>query len=292
MRRWRPRPVPLRRRRESDRSPLTVEARGAAPQILTGGLWLLEHRVLGTTMPVLEIDLGINEAIVSEAGELSWMTSSIELRTSTQGGGAKGLFGALKRAVAGGGLFLTEYTSARAPGTVAFAAKMPGQIVPITVGPGAGYMVHRHGFLCAGKGIEIALGFQRSLGAGIFGGEGFVLQRLTGAAPAWIELSGEVVEKELGMGETLRVHPGHVGMFEEQVHFDIVTLPGIRNVIFGGDGLFLAALTGPGKVWLQSLPLPNLAHSLRPYLAVGQTAEAAGAGGAAGAIIGGLLGGR
>ena len=225
----------------------------------------MEHKILGTVMPVLEMHLDPGESVVSESGELSWMSASIELHTSTGGGGAKGLFGTLKRAVGGGGLFLTEYTAKGAAGVVAFASKVPGTIIPVEIG-GTGYMVHRHGFLCGSPSVHVTVGFQRSLGAGIFGGEGFILQKLAGPAQAWVEFSGEVVAYDLQPGETLRVHPGHVGMFEERVSFDIVTVHGIRNVLFGGDGLFLAALTGPGRVWLQSLPLPNLAHALSPYL--------------------------
>ncbi len=218
-------------------------------------------------MPVLELTLEPGESIVSEAGELSWMTRSINMATSTQLGGAGGLFGVVKRALGGGTIFMTEYSAAGEPGTVAFATKVPGQILPVSLRGGSSYMVHRHGFLCATNGVEISVGFQQRLGAGIFGGEGFILQRIAGDADAWIELDGEVVTYDLAPGEPLLVHPGHVGMFEESVSFDITTIPGIKNIFFGGDGVFLAALTGPGKVWLQSLPLPNLAHALQPYLA-------------------------
>jgi len=226
----------------------------------------VEHYILGTTLPALEIRLQAGESILADSGELSWMTDSINLKTSTQGGGGKGLFGAIKRVVGGGTLFLTEYSANGRPGAVTFATKMPGSILPINIEPGNGYMVHRHGFLAGTTGVQITAGFQKTLGAGIFGGEGFVLQKLSGQAHAWIGLSGEVVIVDLAPGETLRAHPGHVGMFQERVSFDITMMKGISNAIFGGDGLFLAALTGPGRVWLQTLPLPNLAHALVPYL--------------------------
>jgi uncharacterized protein (TIGR00266 family) len=226
----------------------------------------MEHIILGTTMPAIELRLQAGESIIADSGELSWMTDSITLKTSTQGGGGKGLFGAIKRVVGGGSLFLTEYTASGRPGAVTFASKMPGAILPISIEPGNGYMVHRHGFLAGTSGVQISSGFQKSLGAGIFGGEGLVLQKLGGSAQAWVGLSGEVVIVDLAPGETLRAHPGHVGMFQERVSFDITMMKGISNAIFGGDGLFLAALTGPGRVWLQTLPLPNLAHALVPYL--------------------------
>jgi uncharacterized protein (TIGR00266 family) len=225
------------------------------------------HRVLGTVMPVLEIDLQPGQTVIAQGGELSWITSSIALSTSTKGGGgSKGLMSAVKRVVGGGTLFMTEFRAERTPGTVAFATKLPGEIRPVEVRPDRTYMVHRHGFLAGTADVELAIAFQQSFGAGLFGGTGFILQRVSGNGTAWIELSGELVEYHLAAGETLRVHPGHVGLLDESVDFSIVPVKGIKNMVFGADSIFLAALTGPGTVWLQSLPLPNLAHALKPYL--------------------------
>lgn len=226
----------------------------------------MEHKVLGTTMPVLEVSLDHGERVIAESGQLSWLTGAIDMSTAMSGGGGRGLLGALARAASGATMFLTEYSASRGPGMVAFASRMPGTIMPVEIGAGQEYMVHSTGFLCATTGVQVGIGFQRSLGRGIFGGTGFILQRLSGQGTAFVELSGEVVTYSLGPGEALRVHPGHVGMFESAVTFDITTVPGIRNKLFGGDGLFLVELKGPGKVWLQSLPLPNLAHALMPYL--------------------------
>ena len=246
----------------------------------------MDHRIVGTTLPVLEVQLQPGESIVSVAGELSWMSQSIDMHTSTQHGGGGGFFGALKRVAGGGSLFMTEFTAQGAAGLVAFATHVPGHILPVQVSGGQTYMIHRHGFLCATPGVELSVGFQQSLGAGIFGGDGFLLQKLGGQCQAWIELDGEVVEYNLGAGESLRVHPGHVGMFEASVNFAITRIQGIKNMLFGGDGIFLAQLTGPGKVWLQSLPLSNLAHALSPYLNTGgERAVDTGAG----AVIGGIL---
>src|SRR5271157_6442997 len=249
----------------------------------------MQSRITGTTMPVLEFLLEPNDAIISEAGELSWMGSSIQMTTHTQFAGGGGLFGVLKRVAGGGSIFMTEYRSVGATGELAFATKLPGHIVPVEVAPGHEYMIHRHGFLCATSQIQIGVGFQQSLGAGIFGGDGFLLQRLAGTCQAWIELDGEVVTYDLGPEETMRIHPGHVGMFEASVRFQITRIQGIRNMLFGGDGVFLAALTGPGRIWLQSLPLSNLAHALRPYLgSAGETAQQAGAGAIIGSVLRGL----
>jgi len=151
-------------------------------------------------------------------------------------------------------------------------------------------MIHRHGFLCATPQIQISVGFQQSLGAGIFGGDGFLLQKLSGQGIAWLELSGELVVRDLQPGETLRVHPGHVGAFQSSVAFQITTVPGIKNMIFGGDGIFLAALTGPGRIWLQTLPISKLAHAIDKYLphqATKQSVE----GGVVGGIVGSILDG-
>src|SRR5580700_8918408 len=167
----------------------------------------MQTRVIGTTMPVLEIDLDPNESVISEAGELSWMTSSIQMTTHTQFAGGGGIMGVIKRVAGGGSLFMSEYRAMGAPGSVSFATKLPGHIVPVEVSAGHEYMVHQHGFLCGTPQIQLSVGFQQSLGAGIFGGEGFLLQRVSGTGTAWLELSGELVMKELQSGETLRVHP-------------------------------------------------------------------------------------
>jgi uncharacterized protein (AIM24 family) len=254
----------------------------------------MQTKITGETLPVLEIGLERGDKIVAEPGEFSWMTQQVRMNTTPMAAGAKGIFGVIGRAMSGGGLFLTEFTAPNGPGMVAFAAKIPGRIMEVAVRPGAGYLVHRHGFLCATEGVELGIGFQRSLGAGIFGGDGFVMQRLTGSCTAWVELGGEVLTYDLQPGETLSVHPGHVGMFSESIAFDVTLLPGIGNMFFGGDGLFVARLTGPGKVWLQSLTLPNLAHALAPFLGKAETqaVQQGAAGGVAGAVLGSLFGGN
>ena len=248
----------------------------------------MQARIQGTTMPVLEVELDPNESVYSESGELSWMTGSIQMMTHTQMGGGGGLFGALKRVAGGGSLFMTEYRAYQYPGAVSFATKVPGHIVPIELGQGSEYMVHRHGFLCATTQVTIGVGFQQSLGAGIFGGDGFLLQRIGGSGTAWLELSGELIVKNLAPGEVLRVHPGHVGAFQSSVGFQITTVPGIKNMIFGGDGLFLAELVGPGAVWLQTLPISRLAHQISEYLPRSERRDVGNAAG--GAILGGIVG--
>ncbi len=253
----------------------------------------MKTKITGTTLPVLEIGLEQGDTIIAEPGEFAWMTESVQLKTTAMTAGAKGLFGVLGRAMSGGGLFMTEYSVNQGQGLIAFAAKVPGQIMQVDVEPGHGYMIHRHGFLCATQGLSLSMGFQKSLGAGIFGGNGFILQHLEGSCNAWVELGGEIVTYDLAAGESIQVHPGHIGMFQDSVTFDMRFMRGISNALFGGDGLFIAHLTGPGKVWLQTLTLPNLAHALQPYIAAdtGQTIQAGVAGGVAGSVLKGLFGG-
>lgn len=249
----------------------------------------MQSRIVGTTMPVLEFLLQPNDAIISEAGELSWMSSAIQMTTHTQMMGGGGFFGALKRVAGGGSLFMTEYRAWGGTGEVAFATRVPGHILPVEVQPGYEYYIHRHGFLCATEQIQLSVGFQQSLGAGIFGGDGFLLQKVGGIGTAWLELSGEVIVKDLAPGETLRVHPGHVGAFQGSVSFQITIVRGLKNMIFGGDGIFLAALTGPGRVWLQTLPISRLAHQLQHYMP--SSGREATQGGVVGGIVGSILDG-
>ncbi len=250
----------------------------------------MQTRILGTTMPVLEVLLDPNESVFSESGELSWMSASVQMTTHTQAGGGGGLFGVLKRVSGGGSIFMTEYRAIQYQGSVSFATRVPGHIVPVELGQGPEYMVHRHGFLCATPQVTISVGFQQSLGAGIFGGDGFLLQKVGGVGTAWIELSGELIQKNLAPGEVLFVHPGHVGAFQSTVGFQITTVPGIKNMIFGGDGIFLAQMVGPGTVWLQTLPISRLAHQIYEYLPHPEMAAATPATAGAG-ILGGIVGG-
>jgi uncharacterized protein (AIM24 family) len=231
----------------------------------------VSHRILGTTMPALEVLLDSGQTVVSQGGELSWMTTNVAMSTKTSGAGGSGLGGVFKRAMAGGTIFMTEYTAVNGQGAVAFATKMPGHIRAVSVDPQREWIVSRHGFLAATPNVTMQLVLQQKLGVGIFSGNGFFMQRLTGQGTAWVELSGEVVTYELAAGESLLAHPGHVGLFEASVSLDIVPIKGVRNMFFGADTLFLSRLTGPGKVYLQTLTLPGLAHSLVQYLPAGET---------------------
>jgi uncharacterized protein (TIGR00266 family) len=223
--------------------------------------------IRGTTMPVLEVHLTPGESVVAEAGQLGWFDDGVELETSTAMAGADGVWDATKRSFGGGTFFMTRYASTTQPGTVAFPARLPGKIFQIPLGPERSYIIQRHGFLAGLEGSELSTAFQPAhIGSAVLGGFGFLLQKLEGVGHAWIELAGEISEYDLAEGQSLRVHPAHVGVIEGTVDYELTTVPGIKNKLFGGDGLFLLRLTGPGKVWLQSLSLPMLAQALSPYL--------------------------
>jgi uncharacterized protein (TIGR00266 family) len=245
----------------------------------------MRYEIKGDTTPILEVQLSPGDEVVAESGELAWLHGPVQLQSGKGIGQAKGgLLGAAKRAMSGGTFFMTQYSINDGTGSVVFAAKAPGEIREVQVTGANEYIVHRHGFLCCDPGVELSIYLQQKLGAGIFGGAGFILQKLSGNGSAFVEMHGDVVEADLGPGEVLRVHPGHVGLYEAHVPLELTTVPGIRNKLFGGDGLFLAQLTGPGKVWLQSITLPALAHALQPYIVTETSGETAGIAGAAGLI--------
>jgi uncharacterized protein (TIGR00266 family) len=251
----------------------------------------MRYDISGTVMQTVSIDLDRGERIVSQTHQMAWMSDGIAMDTHTGGG----LFAGLKRAMSGGSLFITEYI-AEAPGHVAFAPRFPGTILPVKLQPGQSLICRKETFLCAEYSVSLDIAFQQRLGAGFFAGEGFILQRVTGPGTVFLDLSGEVVEKTLAPGERLRVHAGHIGVQEPTVETDIQMVRGFRNVLFGGEGLFLATLTGPGKIWLQSMPILNLAEEVARHLPGNEEARGSGigaalGGGAAGAAIGGILGG-
>jgi uncharacterized protein (TIGR00266 family) len=248
----------------------------------------MQAEVKGSTLPLLEMVLDPGESVISTHGELSWMSANVQLTQTTGTGGQKGIMSGLKRAMGGGGLFLTKYEATGGQGMVAFGAKLPGRIFPVTIEQGQGYLVHRHGWVCGTDGVVPSIGMQQTFRGGMYGGDGFILQRLEGQGQAWIELSGEITTYELAAGQSMLVHPGHVGLFEDRVSFTITRLQGIKNIAFGGDGFHLVSLTGPGNIWLQSMPVPVLAQAIAPYLPQGEDHPAAEAG--IGGVLGGIIG--
>ena len=225
----------------------------------------MQTKILGSVLPVLEVELADGESLVGVPEALSWMSGNIALHSSVAAAGGGGVWGLVSRAVSGAGIVMTEFRAERGGGLIGFAARLPGQIIEVEVS-GNGYLSHRHGFLCGSSGITVSSAIQQGLGAGMLGGEGMVLQRIAGSGKAFVELGGEIVNYDLAAGQSLLVHPGHVGLFEAGISFEITAMKGIRNTFFASGDLFMARLTGPGRVWLQTLTTPGLAHAISPYL--------------------------
>lgn len=250
----------------------------------------MRYSLSGTVMQTLNIDLAAGETVYSQTSCMCWMTPDIEMDTNTGGG----LFSGLMRSLSGGSFFVTNFT-ARQGGHVAFAPHFPGTILPITLQAGQSLICRKETFLCAEKSVTLEIAFQKRLGAGLFGGEGFILQKVTGPGVVFLDLSGEVIERDLAAGETLLVQAGHVGIMDPTITFDIQMVSGFKNIVFGGEGLFLAKLTGPGHVALQSMPIMNLANEIARYLpATSETSSSSSSSGSAlgvtTGVVGGLLG--
>jgi uncharacterized protein (TIGR00266 family) len=224
----------------------------------------MRYEIRGTTLPTLEVYLNSGESMYTESGGMAWMKGNIEMTTNTKGGLLKGL----GRALAGESLFMTTYTSHQSEAMIVFTPEAPGQVLDVKLGAGQSLICQKDAFMCAEDTVEMKMHFRKKLGAGFFGGEGFILQQITGPGMAFLEIPGEVREYVLQPGETMKVDPGHIAVFEPSVKYDIAMVKGLSNMLFGGEGLFLATLTGPGRIWLQSLPLSNLAAKLAKYMPV------------------------
>ncbi len=222
---------------------------------------VIDYRIYGDDLQLVEIELDPGEGVRAEAGTMTYMEDGIEMQTSTGGG----LFKGLKRMITGESFFITTFLNrANRKSHVAFAAPYPGKIVAFDLDQFGGQVLcQKDSFLCAAQGTEIEVAFTKRLGAGFFGGEGFILQRLTGDGLVFVHAGGTVIEKELAAGETLRVDTGCIVAFDIRVDYDIQFVGGFKNALFGGEGLFLAKLTGPGKVYLQSLPFARLVDRIK-----------------------------
>ncbi|MCW2285979.1 uncharacterized protein (TIGR00266 family) [Rhodoblastus acidophilus] len=221
----------------------------------------MRYKISGTMMQTVEIDLDPGETVFSQTSCMCWMNDLVEMDTHTGGGFLSGVM----RSLGGGSFFITEFT-ARGNGHVAFAPRFPGAILPIVLQPGQSLICRKETFLVAEKSVQLEIAWQQRFGAGLFGGEGFVLQKVTGPGTVFLDLSGEVVERDLAPGERLLVNAGHVGIMDPSITFDIQMVKGFKNILFGGEGLFLATLTGPGHVALQSMPIMNLAEEIARHM--------------------------
>jgi uncharacterized protein (TIGR00266 family) len=224
----------------------------------------MRYEINGSTLQTLDIFLSGGETVFTESGGMAWMKGNIEMTTDTRGGLLKGL----ARSLSGESLFMTTYSCKAGESMVTFTPEAPGSIVPVALADGESRICQKDAFMVAEDSVSLEMHFRKKLGAGIFGGEGFVLQKVTGPGMAWVEIAGEVREYDLQAGETMQVDPGHIAMYEPSINYDIQRVKGVKNMLFGGEGLFLATLKGPGTVWLQSLPLSNLASKLMQYMPI------------------------
>lgn len=256
---------------------------------------VIDYNIIGDDMQLVEIELDPGEGVRAEAGAMMYMEPGIEMQTSS-GAGSVGsaLFKGFKRMLTGESFFITTFVhGGQGKGHVAFGAPYPGKIIPVDLGQfGGSILCQKDSFLCAAKGIEIEVAFTRKIGAGLFGGEGFILQRLQGDGMAFVHAGGAIIRKELAAGQTLRVDTGCLVAFAPTVEYDIQFVGGFKNALFGGEGLFMATVTGPGVVYLQSLPFSRLADRISAAAAFGRgREESRGVAGIGGSILGGLLGG-
>ena len=251
---------------------------------------VIDYKIHGDDMQLVEIELDPGEGVRAEAGAMMYMEDGIEMQTTTGGG----LFKGFKRMLTGESFFITTFLyNGSGKGHVAFGAPYPGKIIPFDLSTfGGTVLCQKDAFLCAAEGIDIEVAFTKKLGAGLFGGEGFILQRLQGDGMAFIHAGGTIVKRELDDRETLRVDTGCLVAFPPSVDYDIQFVAGFKNALFGGEGLFLAKLTGPGTVYLQSLPFSRLADRIAAATrSGGRKDEHKGVAGIGGGVLGSLLGG-
>ena len=219
----------------------------------------MKYEIKGGNFPVVTCTLSSGEQMITEKGSMVWMSSNIDMET--QGGGLGKMF---SKAFSGESMFQNIYT-ARGEGMITFGSSFPGQIIPLQVSPGREMILQKSAFLASETGVTLSIFFNKKLGAGLFGGEGFIMQKISGQGIAFVEIDGELVEYDLKPGEALVVDTGNVAGFESTVSMDIRQVPGLKNKLLGGEGLFTTHLTGPGKVWLQTMPIVNVAMALKGF---------------------------
>lgn len=225
----------------------------------------MEYQIEGAPLPVVICQLEAGETMLTERGSMSWMTPNMKMETSTNGGLGK----AFGRMLSGDSIFQNRYTAQGGQGLIAFASSFPGSIRAFDIGPGRELVVQKSGFLASEAGVQLSVFFQKKLGSGFFGGEGFIMQKLSGQGTAFIEIDGYAVEYELAAGQQMIVDTGNLAMCDATCSIDIQTVKGVKNVLFGGEGLFNTVVTGPGRVVLQTMPVSGFAASLAPFFNTG-----------------------
>ena len=223
----------------------------------------MRYEIKGGAFPVVVCELADGEQMITEKGSMVWMSPNMQMDTC--GGGLGKMF---SKAFSGESIFQNIYT-ARGAGMIAFGSSFPGQIKAVTIAPGQDMILQKTAFLAAEPGVELSIHFNKKLGTGLFGGEGFIMQRLSGSGVAFAEIDGELVEYELREGQQIVADTGNVAGFTAGVKMEIQQVPGMKNKLLGGEGLFNTLLTGPGRVWLQTMPISSVAAFIRPYIPTG-----------------------
>lgn len=225
----------------------------------------MQYQIKGETLPVVICQLEAGETMVVERGSMSWMSPNMVMNTTTNGGIGK----AFGRMFSGEAMFQNTYTAQGGHGMIAFASSFPGSIKAFQVEPGREYIFQKRAFLAGEAGVNLSVYFQKKVASGFFGGEGFILQRVSGNGIAFAEFDGHIVEYELQPGQQIVVDSGYLAAMDASCQMDIQTVPGLKNVVFGGEGLFNTVITGPGHIWLQTMPISSVAKALSPYFPSG-----------------------
>ena len=222
----------------------------------------MKYEIKGGNLPVVICTLQPGETMVTESGAMSWMSPNMKMETGAKGG----LGGAFGRMFSGESIFQNRYTAQKDEGLIAFASSVPGEIRAVDIAPGRSIVVQKRGFLACTEGVELSVFFQKKFGTGFFGGEGFIMQKLSGRGIAFTEFDGHIVEYDLDPGESLVVDTGYLAAMDATCSMDIQAVPGLKNMVFGGEGIFNTIITGPGHVYLQTMPISQVAGVLRPFM--------------------------
>lgn len=222
----------------------------------------MEYRIIGDAMPAVEVLLNNGESMYTQSGAMAWMSDGLTLDSNVKGGLARGI----GRMFSGESLFMATYTATRQNCMIAFASTVPGKIIPVQVDKSNTLICQKGAFLCAEPSVELKVIFSKKFSAGLFGGEGFILQQINGNGMVFLEIDGDVVEKDLAPGEVLKVDSGNIAAFESSVKYEVETVKGLTNVFFAGEGLFLTRLTGPGKVFLQTINFNDFAGKIAKFI--------------------------
>ena len=225
----------------------------------------MRYQIVGETLPVVICELEGGEKMIKEGGSMSWMSPNMLMETTTNGGIGK----AFGRMFAGEKMFQNVYTAQGGNGLIAFASSFPGSIKAFQIAPGQEMVFQKSAFLAGEASVNLSVFFNKKLGAGLFGGEGFIMQRVSGQGIVFAEFDGHVVEYDLQPGQQIVVDTGHLAAMTPSCNMEIRSVPGVKNMLFGGEGVFNTVITGPGRVWLQTMPISNVAGVLRPYMPSG-----------------------